>query len=44
MIVPIKLTPPKPGTFDITTDPLPKLTYGTNVVIVTNPTVAGYHL
>jgi 3-dehydroquinate synthase len=44
MIVPIKLTPPKPVTYDITIDALPKLTYRTKVVIVTNPTVAGYHL
>ena len=44
MIVPIELTPPQPVTYDITIDALPQLTYDTKVVIVTNPTVAGYHL
>ncbi len=44
MIVPIALTPPKPITYDITIDALPKLTFDTKVVVVTNPTVAGYHL
>jgi len=44
MIVPIEL--PHTGTvkYDITIDALPELTFDTNVVIVTNPTVAGYHL
>jgi len=44
MIVPIALTPPKPVTYDITIDTLPKLSFDTKVVVVTNPTVAGYHL
>ncbi|MCF6206118.1 MAG: 3-dehydroquinate synthase [Sulfurovum sp.] len=44
MIVPIELLPPKPVKYDITIDTLPSLTFDTKVVIVTNPTVAGYHL
>ena len=44
MIVPIELTPPQPVKYDITIDALPELTFDTKVVIVTNPTVAGYHL
>jgi len=44
MIVPIELLPPKPVKYDITIDELPSLTFDTKVVIVTNPTVAGYHL
>jgi len=44
MIVPIEL--PHTGTvkYDITIDALPELTFDTNVVIVTNPTVADHHL
>ena len=44
MIVPIALAQTQPITYDITIDALPQLTFDTNVVIVTNPTVAGYHL
>ena len=44
MIVPIELLPPKPVKYDITIDELPSLTFDMKVVIVTNPTVAGYHL
>jgi len=44
MIVPIELVPPQPVKYDIVIDPLPDLSFETKVVIVTNPTVAGYHL
>ena len=44
MIVPIELAHTKNITYDITIDALPQLTFDTHVVIVTNPTVAGYHL
>lgn len=44
MIVPIKLAHTQTITYDITIDALPQLTFDTNVVVVTNPTVAGYHL
>ncbi len=44
MIVPIELAQTQNITYDITIDPLPKLTFDTSVVIVTNPTVAGHHL
>lgn len=44
MIVPIELAHTKNITYDITIDALPQLTFDTNVVVVTNPTVAGYHL
>lgn len=44
MIVPIELPAGNPVTYDITIDPLPDLTFDTSVVLVTNPTVAGYHL
>ena len=44
MIVPIKLAQTQNITYDITIDTLPALTFDTSVVIVTNPTVAGYHL
>ena len=44
MIVPIKLAQTQNITYDITIDLLPKLTFDTSVVIVTNPTVSGYHL
>ena len=44
MIVPIELVQTQNITYDITIDSLPKLTFDTKVVIVTNPTVAGFHL
>ncbi len=44
MIVPIELAPSKPVRYDIRIDTLPKLTFDRKVAIVTNPTVAGYHL
>ena len=44
MIVPIELPAANPVSYDITIDPLPDLTFDTSVVLVTNPTVAGYHL
>jgi len=44
MIVPIALQNTHDITYDITIDTLPKLTFDTSVVIVTNPTVSGYHL
>ena len=44
MIVPIALSNAKQVTYDIVIDDLPQLTFDTNVVIVTNPTVAKYHL
>ncbi|SFV58719.1 3-dehydroquinate synthase [hydrothermal vent metagenome] len=44
MIVPIELVPPQPVKYDITIDKLPCLTFQTKVVVVTNPTVAGFHL
>jgi len=44
MIVPIELAHTPTITYDITIDALPKLSFDTNVVVVTNPTVAGYHL
>jgi 3-dehydroquinate synthase len=44
MIVPIELTQPDTVRYDITIDTLPRLNFDTKVVIVTNPTVAGYHL
>ena len=44
MIVPIELVPPQPVRYDITIDKLPKLIFNTKVVVVTNPTVAGFHL
>ena len=44
MIVPIALAQTQPIRYDITIDALPQLNFDTNVVIVTNPTVAGYHL
>ena len=44
MIVPIELAPSQNITYDITIDTLPQLTFDTNVVVVTNPTVSGYHL
>jgi len=44
MIVPIELENSKKITYDITIDTLPQLTFDTKVAVVTNPTVAGYHL
>lgn len=44
MIVTISLAHTQAITYDITIDVLPQLTFDTNVVVVTNPTVAGYHL
>ncbi len=44
MTVPIKLAQAQEISYDITIDKLPKLTFDTSVVVVTNPTVAGYHL
>jgi len=44
MIVPIELSQTQNITYDITIDSLPKLTFDRKVVIVTNPTVAGFHL
>jgi len=44
MIVPIDLSNTQNITYDITIDTLPKLSFERKVVIVTNPTVAGYHL
>jgi len=44
MIVPIQLLNTAVVSYDITIDTLPKLFFDTKVVIVTNPTVAGYHL
>jgi len=44
MIVPIELLNTKTISYDITIDSLPKLNFDTKVVIVTNPTVSGYHL
>ena len=44
MIVPIKLTQTDAIQYDITIDTLAALHFDTNVVIVTNPTVSGYHL
>ena len=44
MIVPIELSETQNITYDITIDKLPKLSFDRKVVVVTNPTVAGYHL
>jgi len=44
MIVPIELQNSQKITYDITIDTLPKLSFDTKVVIVTNPTVAAFHL
>ena len=44
MIVPIELAHTPNITYDITIDALPQLTFDTKVAIITNPTVAGYHL
>jgi len=44
MIVPIELVHAQNIAYDITIDTLPQLTFNTKVAIITNPTVAGYHL
>ncbi len=44
MIVSIELANSNNITYDITIDALPQLTFDTSVVIVTNPTISGYHL
>ena len=44
MIVPIKLENTNNIDYDVNIDTLAQLTFNTTVVIVTNPTVAGYHL
>jgi len=44
MIVPIELAQTSNVTYKITIDSLPELIFDTNVVVVTNPTVAGHHL
>jgi len=44
MIVPIELSNTKKIAYDITIEALPQLTFDTKVAVVTNPTVAGYHL
>ncbi|MCB4747912.1 MAG: 3-dehydroquinate synthase [Sulfurovum sp.] len=44
MIVPIELLSPKPVKYNITIDTLPSLTFEAKVAIVTNPTIAEYHL
>jgi len=44
MTVPIKLLNSTSVSYDIIIDTLPKLSFDTKVVIVTNPTVSSYHL
>ena len=44
MIVPIKLEKTEQIEYDITIDSLPNLEFDNKVAIVTNPTVAGFHL
>ena len=44
MIVPIELRNTKTVQYDILIDSMPDLHFDSKVVIVTNPTVAGYHL
>jgi len=44
MIVPIELSQTQNITYNITIDELPQLHFERKVVIVTNPTVAGFHL
>ncbi len=44
MIVPIELINSNNIRYDIIIDALTPLTFDTSVVVVTNPTVAGYHL
>ncbi len=44
MIIPIRLESSTVRGYNVTIDRLPKLSFDTKVVIVTNPTVAGFHL
>jgi len=44
MIVPIELENSSNTCYNVNIDTLPQLKFDTSVVIVTNPTVAGYHL
>jgi 3-dehydroquinate synthase len=44
MIVPIALAQPQAVTYEIVIETLPTLFFDTSVVVVTNPTVAGFHL
>jgi len=44
MIVPIVLAQTQSIKYDITIDALPQLNFDTSVVVVTNPTVSGFHL
>ena len=44
MIVPIELAQTQNITYNITIDTLPQLSFDRKVVVVTNPTVAGFHL
>ena len=44
MIVSIELAQTQNIRYNITIDKLPELTFNTKVVVVTNPTVAGFHL
>lgn len=44
MIVPIKLENTQSIAYDILIGKLPKLSFDTKVAVITNPTVAGYHL
>ncbi len=44
MIVPIEIVNPHTLSYPINIDTLPRLTFDTKVAIITNPTVAGYHL
>ena len=44
MIVPIELAETQNITYNITIDKLPALSFDRKVVVVTNPTVAGFHL
>ena len=44
MVVPIELVHTQNIKYNITIDALPELSFDTSVVIVTNPTVAGFHL
>ncbi len=44
MIIPIRLESSAVREYKVTIDRLPKLSFDTKVVVVTNPTVAGFHL
>ena len=44
MIIPIHLESSAVRGYNVTIDTLPKLSFDTKVVVVTNPTVAGFHL